>query len=420
MVVDDAGQDCDATSADEASGPEETSGPDETTGPDETESAGSSDADTLADGLRTLDPAYFGFVMSTGIVSIAFHGLGVEAVALPLAVFTVACYALLVALFGARAVRFPGRVLADLRDSERHWGTLTFVVATNTVGTVLVLFFDRVAPAALLWLTTVVATPVLLYYLFAVEVVGPRKSAVRERVDGAFLLVIVCMQSLAVLGALLTDSLSAYADEVVLLSMSYWGSGFVLYFVVVTVVTYRLLDGAVHPSDWTGPYWITMGAAAITTLAGATLGPRLSSFPAWEPYVEITLGITFLAWAIASWWIPLLLAVDVWAFLTADGDGRPPAWVIAMPWARLAVGRRDSAYSPDAWGRVFPMGMYTACTVNLAGVHTFSPLGIVPAYWGWFALLVWGLTFVGMVRAAGRALAGAAPTATDGAGSQSP
>ncbi|WP_225336536.1 tellurite resistance/C4-dicarboxylate transporter family protein [Halomicrobium urmianum] len=413
MVEDDAGPDRDPTSPDEATGHDETAGHDEAAG------SGSSAVDSLADALRTLDPAYFGLAMSTGIVSIAFRGLGVEAVALPLSVFNVGCYALLVALFGAKTARFPGTVLADLRNSKRHWGTLTFVVATNTVGTQLVLFFDEVTAAAILWSTTVVATPVLLYYLFAVEIVGPRESAARERVDGAFLLAIVCMQSLAVLGALLADSLSTYVDEVVLLSMGYWGSGFVLYFVVVTVVTYRLLDGAVRPSDWTGPYWITMGAAAITTLAGATLGPRLSAFPAWEPYVEITLGITFLAWAIASWWIPLLLAIDVWSFLTAD-DGRPPAWVIAVPWARLAFGRRRNAYSPGAWGRVFPMGMYTACTVNLAGVHTFSPLGIVPAYWGWFALFVWGLTFVGMVRAAGRAIAGAAPAATGGPGSRSP
>jgi len=34
------------------------------------------------------------------------------------------------------------------------------------------------------------------------------------------------------------------------------------------------------------------------------------------------------------------------------------------------------------------MGMYTACTLNLAGVNTFSVLGIVPEYWGWFALFV--------------------------------
>jgi len=319
-------------------------------------------------------------------------------------VFTVGCYALLVGLFGARTVLFPGRVAADLRDGTRHWGTLTFVVATDTVGVQVLLFFDAVGVAIALRLATVVATPLLLYYLFGTEIVGARKADVSERIDGAFLLVIVCMQSLAILGGLLSVTLRTYASAVVPLSMSYFGAGYVLYFVVVTVVTYRLLDGAVRPGDWTGPYWITMGAAAITTLAGATLGPRLESIPAWEPYAPVILGVTFLAWAIASWWIPLLLGLDVWKFLVGSVDGRPPTWVLLVPWARPGVGRRLHVYDPTAWGRVFPMGMYTACTLNLAGVSTFSALSVVPAYWGWFALLVWGLTLVGTVRAGVRVL----------------
>jgi tellurite resistance protein TehA-like permease len=366
---------------------------------------GSPTADSLGAAIETLDPAYFGFVMSTGIVSIAFRELGIDAVALPLAVFNVGCYGLLVGLFATRTALFPGRVAADLRDRQRHWGTLTFVVATNTVGMQLLAFFDAVRVGAVLWVATSVVTPLLLYYLFGTEIVGARKQAVSERVDGAFLLVIVCMQSLAILGGLLSMELAGYTSALVLVSMSYFGAGYVLYFVVVTVVTYRLLDGTVRPAEWTGPYWITMGAAAITTLAGATLGPRLESIPAWEPYAPVILGVTFLAWAIASWWIPLLLAVDVWKFLTGDIEGRPPLWILAVPWARLGFGRRLHVYDSSAWGRVFPMGMYTACTLNLAGLQTFRLLSVVPRYWGWFALAVWALTFLGMVRAAGRTLA---------------
>jgi len=51
--------------------------------------------DDLAGTLRELDPAYFGLVMSTGIVAVAFRELGVGTVASPLAAFTVACYVLL-------------------------------------------------------------------------------------------------------------------------------------------------------------------------------------------------------------------------------------------------------------------------------------------------------------------------------------
>jgi len=363
---------------------------------------GESTVPGVSEALAALDPAYFGLVMSTGIVSIAFRELGVSTVAWPLAVFNVGCYAVLLGLFGVKVALYPARVIADLKDRERHWGTLTFIVATNTVGTQFLLFFDAIGVATVLWLAMVVATPVLLYYLFAIEVIGKRKAAVSERIDGAFLLVIVCMQSLAILGGLLSNAGLGGAEGMVLLSLGYFGSGYVLYFIVVTIVTYRLLDGGIRPPDWTGPYWITMGAAAITTLAGAILGPLLEEIPAWEPYAPVILGVTFLAWAIASWWIPLLLAVDVWKFATGGVDGRPPAWVLVVPWSRLGFGDELHTYAPTAWGRVFPMGMYTAATLNLAGVSTFSLLTIVPTYWGWFALFVWGLTFVGTVRATWR------------------
>ncbi|WP_434523131.1 tellurite resistance/C4-dicarboxylate transporter family protein [Halorubrum sp. AS12] len=367
-------------------------------------------AASLGSALKILDPAYFGFVMSTGIVSISFFELGITIIARPLAVFNVACYALLLALFAVRAAAFPKRTLADLRNRDRHWGTLTFIVATNTIGVQFLLFFDIVAVAAAMWGVTVVATPLLLYYLFVTEIIGTGKAGVSERIDGAFLLVIVWMQSLAVLGGLLAEPLAGYGNVVVLLSMSYFGSGYVLYFVVVTVVSYRLLDGPIRPDDWTGPYWITMGAAAITTLAGTTLGPGLVAFQGWEPYPPVIVGVTFLAWAIASWWIPLLLAIDVWKFLTDGVDGRPPIWVIVAPWLRLGFGRGVHTYSPTAWGRVFPMGMYTACTLNLAGIGTFGLLSVVPVYWSWFALVVWALTLVGMARALGRVFFSIDPT----------
>jgi tellurite resistance protein TehA-like permease len=375
-----------------------------------TESAGNADQfdskrrESVRRALASLDPAYFGMVMSTGIVSIAFSELGVGLVAWPLSIFTIACYLLLLGLFGVRIGLYPSRVREDLRNRDRHWGSLTFIVATNTVGVQLLLFFDAARLATVLWLVTVVATPLLLYYLFATEFIGARKAAVSERMDGAFLLVIVCMQSLAILGGQLSTVFSGYTDAMVLLSMSYFGSGYVLYFIVVTVVTFRLLDGAVRQTDWTGPYWITMGAAAITTLAGAELGPRLDAVPAWEPYAPVILGVSFLAWAIASWWIPLLLAVDVWKFTSEDVTGRPPGWILLCPWARLGFGARLHTYAPTAWGRVFPMGMYTACTLNLAGIGTFSLLAVVPAFWGWFALLVWALTLVGTLRAVMEAL----------------
>jgi C4-dicarboxylate transporter/malic acid transport protein. len=79
-------------------------------------------AASLGSALEALDPAYFGFVMSTGIVSISFFELGVPIVARSLAVFNIACYALLLALFTVRTAAFPKCTLADLRNRDRHVG----------------------------------------------------------------------------------------------------------------------------------------------------------------------------------------------------------------------------------------------------------------------------------------------------------
>lgn len=70
--------------------------------------------------------------MSTGIISIAFHDLGVGIVARLLGVVTVVSFCLLILLFAIRIVRHPGRVATDLRDRERHWGWFALLVWTLT------------------------------------------------------------------------------------------------------------------------------------------------------------------------------------------------------------------------------------------------------------------------------------------------
>ena len=66
-------------------------------------------------------------------------------------------------------------------------------------------------------------------------------------------------------------------------------------------------DGALTP-----PYWINMGAVAITTLAGARL---IIAAPGWTMLNELVpflKGFTLFFWAAATWWIPLLLALGFW------------------------------------------------------------------------------------------------------------
>lgn len=349
--------------------------------------------------------------MGTGIVSIAFAELGYGAIANGLYALNIAIYLVLVPMLGARVVYYRDAFLEDLRHPERGWGFLTFVVGTHTLGSQVVLFRDAALTTALLpdpllaakglWVLGLVSW-IGFIYAICVYLVASNHGPVERVISGATLLTVVSTQSVAVLGSQIAHTFGGLADVITLISLTHFAAGWVLYLVVITLVTYRLLLRPLAPEDWTGPYWICMGAAAITTLAGSNILLHLNMG---DLYAAI-LVITYLAWAAGAWWIPIQLLLDIWKFTRFNLSGERPAWITAFPWLRLAIGRgRHHVYEPPSWARVFPMGMFTACTIALMQVSDFEVLGVIPALWGWFTLVIWALTFVGTLRSVRQTLA---------------
>ena len=96
----------------------------------------------------------------------------------------------------------------------------------------------------------------------------------------------------------------------VLASLWLWGG--MLYIWMISLIFYRYMFFRFSRSDLLPPYWINMGAVAISAVAGAALAAAAPSSPLLRAMLPVVNGLTLLFWATATWWIPNLVLLGIW------------------------------------------------------------------------------------------------------------
>lgn len=323
-----------------------------------------------------LFPGYFALVMATGIISIACFLLEIKTISLSLLVVDVVAYFVLCLLLLLRLLFFFSRVKTDIKDHVIGPGFFTVVAGTCVLGSALLIVVDRYSSALVLWFIGIGLWIVIMYTFFTAVTVRENKPSIEAGLNGGWLLAVVATQSISVLGTLLVSGLSNYREPILFFTLCMFLLGCMLYLPLITLIFYRFTFVNVTMAALTPPYWINMGAVAITTLAGARL---IIAAPGWPLLREITpflKGFTLFFWAAGTWWIPLLLALGFW---------------------RHIYKRFPLKYDPQYWGMVFPFGMYTVCTFQLARAIDFPPLLVVPRYFVYLALAGWIAASFGLI-----------------------
>lgn len=326
--------------------------------------------------LASMHPASFAMVMATGIVSIACQLLGLRTVAVALLAINGGLYVTLWILTIARLVRYPARVLADVSHHGRAVGFFTIVAATSVVGSETLVVAGEWRVAAVLWIAGITLWAAVTYTVFTALTVGAQKPSIAEGINGGWLLPVVAAQSVAVLGAQLANGFGPRAPLVLFFCVAMWLGGGMLYIWIISLIFYRYTFFTMNPSDLAPPYWINMGAVAISTLAGTLLAASAPLSPLVGELLPFIKGFTLLFWATATWWIPMLVILGAW---------------------RHVYRRFPLRYDPLYWGAVFPLGMYTVCTFRVANMIDEPALLVIPQLFLYVALAAWTLTFAGLL-----------------------
>jgi tellurite resistance protein TehA-like permease len=315
--------------------------------------------------------------MATGVVSIAAWDFGLFALAIGLFAFNIVAYVVIAGLTALRAIRYPRLFFADMTDHRLGPAFFTAVAGSCILGTQFLLMARSVKAAAVFLAIGTTLWIGLTYTIFTALTVKRDKPPLERGLAGSWLIAVVATQSVAVLAALIAHDWSQPLRlELNFFALSMWLWGGMFYIWIISLIFYRYTFFILSPSDLTPPYWINMGAMAISALAGARLVQNTTDAPFLASLLPFLKGFTVFYWATGTWWIPMLLMLGVWRHL---------------------IQRFPLRYDPLYWGAVFPLGMYTVATMHMAEALDLPFLLPLPPLMFAAALAAWALACAGLL-----------------------
>jgi tellurite resistance protein TehA-like permease len=327
--------------------------------------------------IEGLHPASFAFVMATGIISSATSELGPSWLSLALLAAACAGLAGLGVALAIRLILFRGAVAADIRSPERAFGFFTIVAGSNVVG-VRLAAAGHPAATGILAVLAAVAWLLLTYGLPASLLLTRKVDSVLGGVDGAWLLWVVGTQSVSVAASALVPAWPARSGPLAVAAVAFWSVGLVLYLLLVSLIMLRWLMVPMTAATLEPPYWILMGATAITVLAGARILGMKAALPVIRDTASFVEGASFALWAFGTWWIPLLILLGLWRHV----------------WCRWPL-----RYDPDLWSVVFPLGMYSAATLSFGRVARLSFMEPLSRGMFWVSVAAWAAVALAFLSA---------------------
>jgi tellurite resistance protein TehA-like permease len=208
--------------------------------------------------------------MASGIISVGMRLKGFELISTALLIVCIVGFVILLCLMVWRFAAYRSAIIDDLLDPGRAFGFFTFVAGTNVLGVRLGMEDAHAATALLLGLAGT-AWLLLGYVVPWTAVLGKVERPVVATANGTWFIWVVASQSVAIAAASIEPVFVTGRRELAVLAVMSWSVGVFLYAATAMIVSLRLMLYTFGPEELTPPYWVAMGALAITVLAGARI-----------------------------------------------------------------------------------------------------------------------------------------------------
>lgn len=326
--------------------------------------------------IANFPSGYFTLVMATGIVSIAAHLFAYGIITDVTLYINIIAFILLSLILIIRLLFYTTEIVGDFYNSDKNLEFLSFPAACCVLGSQFVLIFNNNPVGIFFFILGFTAWIFFIYTLFAVRIEEDHKPSF-VGINGSWLLIIVSTQSLAVLSGLLAENFPQYLDKILFFSFVLFLCGGMFYIIIITMIFYRLIFLKVQAERLQANYWISMGADAISVLAGTILILNAGKSTFLFDVLPFIKGFTSFFWAIGTWWIPLIVVLGVW---------------------RHVIKKVKLKYTYQYWSLVFPLGMYSVCTIKLSEVMGLPFLNGIASIFAMLSIVAWAIVSIGVIN----------------------
>ncbi len=319
----------------------------------------------------SLNTRWFTAVMATSMIASIVHLYGYSGVGPYFFIASLAILFTVVVFKSAQTVLFYKDALEEMINPEKTFYFFTIVGTVNFVGICFSRVFHFHTTASICWYVAIGLWLGVSLFSFSILFLN-RKSEDRKIEDvlhGGWFFATVGAQSTALLGIIVAEHATGYVLFIQVFSFALWSVGASLYLVFMALIILRLMFYRFDSNAVLSPYWMNIGAAALTAITGTVFYRHIQA--AGGPFVDFLpflKGISLLFWSFGLWWMPFLIILTL---------------------RKLVYSDECLSFTIGYWEIVFALGLYADGTIHMAGLFEGRYLIVISVCFSIVCIILW-------------------------------